>query len=88
MKIDLSHFLDEHSFENLQNPCVKSNDTKNQSCKKKLMIFYTLWQRDVMATGKTCRAYPLESQVNSFHNWLKLILKEDIFIPLYYHKMI
>ena len=52
------------------------------------MIFYTLWQRDVMAKGKTCRAYPLESQVNSFHNWLKLILKEDIFIPLCYHKMI
>ena len=83
MKIVLSHFLDEHSFGNLQNPCVKSNDTKNQSCKKKLMIFYTLWQRDVMAKGKTCRAYPLESQVNSFHNWLKLILKEDIFMPLY-----
>ena len=41
-----------------------------------------------MAKGKTCRAYPLESQVNSFHNWLKLILKEGIFIPLYYHKMI
>ena len=99
MKVDLSHFLDEHSFEKLQNLIKESSLCKIKQHKKpvlrkkkKMMIFYTLWkkfwQRDVMAKGKTCRAYPLESQVNSFHNWLKLYLKEEIFIPLYYHKMI
>ena len=60
--------------------------------KRKNMIFYTLWkkfwQRDVMPKGKTCRAYPLESQVNSFHNWLKLILTEYVCIPLWYNKMV
>ena len=100
MKVDLSHFLDEHSFENLQNLIKESSLCKIkrhkkpvlQKKKRKNMIFYTLWkkfwQRDVMAKGKTCRAYPLESQVNSFHNWLKLILKEYSFLPLYYHNIL
>ena len=99
MKIDLSHFLDENSFENLQNLIKESSLCKIKRHKKpvlqkkrKNMIFYTLWkkfwQRDVMARGKTCKAYPLESQVNSFHNWLKSILEEYIFIQLYYHTMI
>jgi hypothetical protein len=41
-----------------------------------------------MAKGKTCRAYPLESQVNSFHNGLELILKEHFYTLALSHKII